>query len=234
MAAKRRPGPDVLLQIVGTHGQRSLQEPLAAPKVQAEIYLAMDSYVNPKISVTEALLPRTWTDANSFVWADAVLALVLVALATLSYVMLAHLLRRRKGGENGADDADGATSAADGGDEVGTTARPRTAGSCLERGKPVDEEIDGMTALMRASSQGDEVGRRPAAARASASPARGAMPTRHHNTPPRNSSAARRAPPAAATLTLHASLPRSCAPTSSSAPAPKSTRRTPRRASPRC
>ena len=193
----------------------------------------MDSYVNPKISVTEALLPRTWTDANSFVWADAVLALVLVALATLSYVMLAHLLRRRKGGENGADDADGATSAADGGDEVGTTARPRTAGSCLERGKPVDEEIDGMTALMRASSQGDEVGRRPAAARASASPARGATPTRHH-TPPRNSSAARRAPPAAATLTLHASPSRSCAPTSSSAPAPKSTRRTPRRASPRC
>ena len=194
----------------------------------------MDSYVNPKISVTEALLPRTWTDANSFVWADAVLALVLVALATLSYVMLAHLLRRRKGGENGADDADGATSAADGGDEVGTTARPRTAGSCLERGKPVDEEIDGMTALMRASSQGDEVGRRPAAARASASPARGAMPTRHHNTPPRNSSAARRAPPAAATLTLHASPSHSCAPTSSSARAPKSTRRTPRRASPRC
>ena len=159
MAAKRRPGPDVLLQIVRTHGQGSLQEPLAAPKGRAEIYLAMDSYVNPKISVTEALLPRTWTDANSFVWADAVLALVLVALATLSYVMLAHLLRRRKGGENGADDADGATSAADGGDEVGTTARPRTAGSCLERGKPVDEEIDGMTALMRASSQGDEVGR---------------------------------------------------------------------------
>ena len=193
----------------------------------------MDSYVNPKISVTEALLPRTWTDANSFVWADAVLALVLVALATLSYVMLAHLLRRRKGGENGADDADGATSAADGGDEVGTTARPRTAGSCLERGKPVDEEIDGMTALMRASSQGDEVGRRPAAARASASPARGAMPTRHR-TPPRNSSAARRAPPAAATLSPRASLPRSSAPTSSSAPAPKSTRRTPRRASPRC
>ena len=233
MAAKRRPGPDVLLQIVRTHGQGSLQEPLEAPKGRAEIYLAMDSYVNPKISVTEALLPRTWTDANSFVWADAVLALVLVALATLSYVMLAHLLRRRKGGENGADDADGATSAADGGDEVGTTARPRTAGSCLERGKPVDEEIDGMTALMRASSQGDEVGRRPAAARASASPARGAMPTRHH-TPPRNSSAARRAPPAAATLSPRASLPRSCAPTSSSAPAPKSTRRTPRRASPRC
>ena len=230
MAAKRRPGPDVLLQIVGTHGQRSLQEPLAAPKVQAEIYLAMDSYVNPKISVTEALLPRTWTDANSFVWADAVLALVLVALATLSYVMLAHLLRRRKGGENGADDADGATSAADGGDEVGTTARPRTAGSCLERGKPVDEEIDGMTALMRASSQGDEVGRRPAAARASASPARGAMPTRHH-APPRNSSAARRPPPP---RSLSTPLPRSCAPTSSSARAPKSTRRTPRRASPRC
>ena len=60
----------------------------------------MDSYVKP-ISVTGALLPRTWTDANSFVWADAVLALVLVALATLSYVMLAHLLRRRKGGEDG-------------------------------------------------------------------------------------------------------------------------------------
>ena len=168
----------------------------------------MDSYVK-LISVTEALLPRTWTDANSFVWADAVLALVLVALATLSYVMLAHLLRRRKGGENGADDADGATSAADGGDEVGTTARPRTAGSCLERGKPVDEEIDGMTALMRAR--------------------------RHAHAPPHaGAQFLRRAPRAAATLSPRASLPRSCAPTSSSAPAPKSTRRTPRRASPRC
>jgi len=192
----------------------------------------MDSYVKP-ISVTEALLPRTWTDANSFVWADAVLALVLVALATLSYVMLAHLLRRRKGGENGADDADGATSAADGGDEVGTTARPRTAGSCLERGKPVDEEIDGMTALMRASSQGDEVGRRPAAARARplaprAAPCPRATTRRRAIPPPR---AARRPPPP---RSLSTPLPHSCAPTSSSAPAPKSTRRTPRRASPRC
>jgi hypothetical protein len=192
----------------------------------------MDSYVKP-ISVTEALLPRTWTDANSFVWADAVLALVLVALATLSYVMLAHLLRRRKGGENGADDADGATSAADGGDEVGTTARPRTAGSCLERGKPVDEEIDGMTALMRASSQGDEVGRRPAAPRAR--PLAPRAPRATTRRAPRRSSASRRAHPCPRSRApLSAPLPHSSAPTSSSARAPKSTRRTPRRASPRC
>ena len=187
----------------------------------------MDSYVKP-ISVTEALLPRTWTDANSFVWADAVLALVLVALATLSYVMLAHLLRRRKGGENGADDADGATSAADGGDEVGTTARPRTAGSCLER-VPVDEEIDGMTAPMRAARKATRSAAAPPPPRARVPPAR-----RHAHAPPHAAAQfLRRAPPAAATL-LSTPLPRSCAPTSSSARAPKSTRRTPRRASPCC
>ena len=105
-------------------------------------------------------MPREWVEAQGFVWADAVLAVVLLGLVALSYVMLAHMLRSWGDGPQNATTGtqpvrarstamsgeEGAASAAGGG-----VRSP----SCAEYG-PVHEEIDGMTALMRASSQGDE------------------------------------------------------------------------------
>ena len=111
-------------------------------------------------------MPRDWVEAQGFVWADAVLAAVLLGLVTLSYVMLAHMLRSwGVGSQNSTASApksmraaapaasgSGAEAARDGG---GFSSGGRDATSCAEYG-PVHEEIDGMTALMRASSQGDE------------------------------------------------------------------------------
>ena len=111
-------------------------------------------------------MPRDWVEAQGFVWADAVLAAVLLGLVTLSYVMLAHMLRSwGVGSQNSTASApksmraaapaasgSGAEAARDGGS---FSSGGRDATSCAEYG-PVHEEIDGMTALMRASSQGDE------------------------------------------------------------------------------
>ena len=40
-----------------------------------------------------SFMPREWVEAQGFVWADALLAAVLLGLVALSYIMLAHMLR---------------------------------------------------------------------------------------------------------------------------------------------
>ena len=111
-----------------------------------------------------SFMPREWVEAQGFVWADALLAAVLLGLVALSYIMLAHMLRSWGDSATNASAAAGgpqavASSPASGGvggsESAGGVAGTRIAGSCAEYG-PVHEEIDGMTALMRASSQGDE------------------------------------------------------------------------------
>ena len=98
-------------------------------------------------------MPRDWVEAQGFIWADAVLASVLLGLVVLSYIMFRHMLR------HWSDDAHNATTPR-------PARRPRAPiteaqvertgqRGCLEYG-PVNEEVDGMTALMRSSSQGDE------------------------------------------------------------------------------
>ena len=91
--------------------------------------------------------------------ACAVLAAVLLILVALSYIMLAHMLR------SWGDTPQNASSTtpsrpirphAPAGVSPSSDATGARAASCAEYG-PVHEEIDGMTALMRASSQGDEV-----------------------------------------------------------------------------
>ena len=90
------------------------------------------------------------------------LAGVLLGLVALSYVMLAHMLRSWGDGVTNASAApraamrgSAAGGGASGGEVAGGGGGARAAASCAEYG-PVHEEIDGMTALMRASSQGDE------------------------------------------------------------------------------
>ena len=111
-----------------------------------------------------SFMPREWVEAQGFVWADALLAAVLLGLVALSYIMLAHMLRSWGDSATNASAAAGgpqavasspASGGVGGGESAGGVAGTRIAGSCAEYG-PVHEEIDGMTALMRASSQGDE------------------------------------------------------------------------------
>ncbi|KAL1511540.1 hypothetical protein AB1Y20_006334 [Prymnesium parvum] len=97
-------------------------------------------------------MPRDWVEAQGFIWADAVLASVLLGLVILSYVMFRHMLR------HWSDDSQNTTSArpsnrprAAAADGVVKRSRP----GCVDYG-PVNEEVDGLTALMRSSSQGDE------------------------------------------------------------------------------
>lgn len=105
-------------------------------------------------------MPREWVEAQGFVWADAVLAAVLLGLVALSYVMLAHMLRSWGDGPQNTSTTPGArpvrahTAPASGEEEASAAGGVRSA-NCVGYG-PVHGEIDGMTALMRASSQGDE------------------------------------------------------------------------------
>ena len=114
-------------------------------------------------------IPREWVEAQGFVWADAVLAAVMLGLVALSYVMLAHMFRSwgvepqnsssitaprqtHSTPVRGVADGSSSGSLSDGAGQMTTGAR---SGSCAHYG-PIHDEIDGMTALMRASSQGDE------------------------------------------------------------------------------
>ena len=99
-------------------------------------------------------MPRDWVEAQGFIWADAVLASVLLGLVVLSYIMFRHMLR------HWSDDAHNATTPRPARRPRAPVAEgqvERSAGQrgCVEYG-PVNEEVDGMTALMRSSSQGDE------------------------------------------------------------------------------
>jgi hypothetical protein len=98
---------------------------------------------------------REWVEAQGFVWADAILATALLALAALSYVMLAHMLRSWGDAQQNASTTGARASPTDGGHEPASAAGSGRSASCAEYG-PVEGEIEGMTALMRASSQGDE------------------------------------------------------------------------------
>lgn len=100
-------------------------------------------------------MPREWVEAQGFVWADAILATALLALAALSYVMLAHMLRSWGDAQQNASTTGARASPTDGGHEPASAAGSGRSASCAEYG-PVEGEIEGMTALMRASSQGDE------------------------------------------------------------------------------
>ena len=100
-------------------------------------------------------MPREWVEAQGFVWADAILATALLALAALSYVMLAHMLRSWGDGPQNASMTGARASPTDGGHDPASAAGNGRSASCAEYG-PVKGEIEGMTALMRASSQGDE------------------------------------------------------------------------------
>ena len=147
-------------------------------------------------------MPREWIEAQGFVWADVVLAAILLLLVGLSYMMLAHMLRSwGEGPQNASSTAagrpmrvhsspegesasggggaaafsssggssskvGGASTSASGGSGSGISGGSGSSGgsgddgvrsdSCRSYG-PVQGEIDGMTALMRASSQGDEL-----------------------------------------------------------------------------
>lgn len=99
-------------------------------------------------------MPTDWVEAQGFIWADALLASVLLGLIMLSYVMFRHMLY------HWCDDPHNVTAPRSSNRlhaplPEGQVQNPGRR-SCLEYG-PVDEEIDGMTALMRSSSQGDEV-----------------------------------------------------------------------------
>ena len=98
-------------------------------------------------------MPREWVEAQGFVWADAILATALLALAALSYVMLAHMLRSWGDGPQNASMTGARASPTDGGHDPASAAGNGRSASCAEYG-PVKGEIEGMTALMRASSQG--------------------------------------------------------------------------------
>ena len=105
-------------------------------------------------------MPREWVEAQGFVWADAVLAGILLGLVALSYIMLAHMLRSWSDGTQNASAASPSPRPvrAHGNSAIRDQPSAATIGraaSCAEYG-PVHEEIDGLTALMRASSQGDE------------------------------------------------------------------------------
>ena len=119
----------------------------------------LEGHMNRWADCCMRFMPREWVEAQGFVWADAALAAVLLGLVTLSYVMLAHMLRSWGDGSQNATAAGAAAIRAapatgGGGGGSGGVSGGRAA-SCEEYG-PVHEEIDGMTALMRASSQGDE------------------------------------------------------------------------------
>ena len=132
--------------------------------------------MNRWADVCMRFMPREWVEAQGFVWADAVLAAVLLGLVVLSYFMLAHMLRSwgdsaqnattlrtvaasGSGAAASGSGGGGASRSASGsGTEAATASSGRSGGmpaSCAGYG-PVHEETDGMTALMRASSQGDE------------------------------------------------------------------------------
>lgn len=126
----------------------------------------LEHHMNRWADCCMRFMPREWVEAQGFVWADAVLAAVLLGLVALSYIMLAHMLRSWGDGPMNASSvattpravtARGGAAASGGAaaEVAGGGSGARAAASCAEYG-PVHEEIDGMTALMRASSQGDE------------------------------------------------------------------------------
>lgn len=92
-----------------------------------------------------------WVEAQGFVLADGLLAAILLGLVVLSYVMLAHMLR---GWGDGLQNVSMPNVEPPRVDDATSSSSVRST-SCAEYG-PVHEEIEGMTALMRASSQGDE------------------------------------------------------------------------------
>ena len=128
----------------------------------------LEGQMNSWADTCMRFMPREWVEASGFVWADAALAAVLLGLVGLSYIMLAHMLRswgveNQNGSatavppEHQAAAATGGSSSGGGGGAAAAGSSPAgsRADSCTNYG-PVHEEIDGMTALMRASSQGDE------------------------------------------------------------------------------
>ena len=104
-------------------------------------------------------MPREWVEAQGFVMADAVLAAVLLGLVTLSYMMVTHMLSSwGEGWKNtttGASKPIRATAPVPSDPKAPGGVSGGRSSSCAQYG-PVNEEIEGMTALMRASSQGDE------------------------------------------------------------------------------
>lgn len=98
-------------------------------------------------------MPREWVEAQGFIWADAILASVLLGLVVLSYIMFRHMLRHWGDEPHGpAAPQPSRQPRAPVVEGPSGNGRPH---ACLQYG-PVNEEVDGLTALMRSSSQGDE------------------------------------------------------------------------------